>query len=173
MSTATEKTGFLTVHRPEGDVAYEVSGSGPLIVCTPGMGDLRTSYRFLAPALVAAGFRVAVMDLRGHGDSAVTFSEYGDRPTAGDIEALIAELGGPATRHDIAERALAVITAPSLIVMGQQDPDFSDPAVEASWIAHELVAEVVMVPEAGHYPQSQRPDVVGPAVIQFARQISA
>jgi pimeloyl-ACP methyl ester carboxylesterase len=273
MSTAIEKIGFLTLHRPEGDVAYEVTGSGPLIVCTPGMGDLRTSYRFLAPELVAAGFRVAVMDLRGHGDSAVTFSEYGDRPTAGDIEAVVRELGGPAilvgnsmgagsavivagerpdlvrglvlvgpfvrdpstskpvrlvtrmlmarpwvawswssylpklyagrrpddfveyrrsvvanlkrpgykkafslttrTRHDVAERALAAITAPSLIVMGQQDPDFSDPALEASWIGQKLDAEVVMVPEAGHYPQSQRPDVVGPAVIQFAHQVSA
>jgi pimeloyl-ACP methyl ester carboxylesterase len=36
------------------------------------------------------------MDLRGHGDSDASFAEYGDEATAGDIEALIAELGGPA-----------------------------------------------------------------------------
>jgi hypothetical protein len=26
--------------RPEGSVAFEVAGAGPLIVCVPGMGDL-------------------------------------------------------------------------------------------------------------------------------------
>lgn len=268
MSTATDKPAFLTLQRPEGDVAYEVSGRGPLIVCVPGMGDLRASYRFLSPQLVAAGFRVAVMDLRGHGDSGVTFSEYGDRPTAGDIEALIFELGAPAilvgnsmaagsavivagehrdlvsglvligpfvrdpstsklvrlatrmlmarpwvaaawnsylpklyagerpddfkqyrgsvaaamkrpgyakafsltthTHHDAAERALATVMSPCLVVMGQLDPDFPDPAAEATWIAGQLHGEVLMVPEAGHYPQAQRPDVVGPAVARFA-----
>jgi phage shock protein PspC (stress-responsive transcriptional regulator) len=32
------------------------------------MGDLRAGYRFLAPALRAAGYRVACTDLRGHGE---------------------------------------------------------------------------------------------------------
>lgn len=50
----------------------------------------------LARIAVAAGFRVAIMDLRGHGDSDHSFAEYGDGPTAGDIEALARELGGPA-----------------------------------------------------------------------------
>jgi hypothetical protein len=36
--------------------------------------------------------------------------------------------------------------------MGEQDPDFPDPAGEAGWIARILRAQVVMVPEAGHYP---------------------
>ena len=36
------------------------------------MGDLRSVYRFLAPELVGAGYRVATMDLRGHGDSDAT-----------------------------------------------------------------------------------------------------
>ena len=60
------------------------------------MGDLRAAYRFLAPALREAGYRVACTDLRGHGDSDHTFSCYGDVETAGDILALIEELGGPA-----------------------------------------------------------------------------
>jgi pimeloyl-ACP methyl ester carboxylesterase len=34
-----------------------------------------------------------------------------------------------------------------------------DPAAEAAWIAQTMHAQVVMVPEAGHYPQSQRPDI--------------
>jgi alpha-beta hydrolase superfamily lysophospholipase len=39
------------------------------VVLVPGMSDLRAGYRFLAPALRAAGYRVACTDLRGHGDS--------------------------------------------------------------------------------------------------------
>jgi predicted alpha/beta hydrolase len=89
MSTTTD---VRRLSRPDGSVAYEVAGTGPLIVCVPGMGDLRASYRFLQPSLLAAGYQVAVMDLRGHGDSDVSFAEYGDEATAGDI----AELGGPA-----------------------------------------------------------------------------
>ena len=53
-------------------------GAGPLVVAVPGMGDLRSTYRHLAPALVDAGFRVATMDLRGHGDSDTTFNAYDD-----------------------------------------------------------------------------------------------
>jgi alpha-beta hydrolase superfamily lysophospholipase len=57
------------VHRPEGRIGYDVGGEGPLVVLVPGMGDLRSAYRFLAPALRKEGFRVACTDLRGHGDS--------------------------------------------------------------------------------------------------------
>jgi len=43
-----------------------------------------------------ARYRVAATDLRGHGDSDATFATYGDAETAGDVHALIEELGGPA-----------------------------------------------------------------------------
>ena len=82
--------------RLDGRLAYTVSGAGPLIVAVPGMGDLRDSYRELTGPLVDAGFRVAVMDLGGHGDSDTTFHRFGDQVTADDILALIDELGGPA-----------------------------------------------------------------------------
>src|SRR4051794_25200621 len=82
--------------RGEGRIAYDVTGSGPLVVAVPGMGDLRSAYRHLAPALVDAGFRVATMDLRGHGDSDTSFTAYDDPGVAGDISALIEHLGGPA-----------------------------------------------------------------------------
>ncbi len=82
--------------RPGGRIAYQVTGSGPLVVCVPGMGELRSSFRFLGPDLVAAGFRVAVLDLRGHGDSDATFDRYDDVALAGDIRALVEHLGGPA-----------------------------------------------------------------------------
>ena len=60
----------LYLDRPEGRVGYDVAGDGQLVVLVPGMGDLRAAYRFLAPALRDAGYRVATTDLHGHGDSA-------------------------------------------------------------------------------------------------------
>jgi pimeloyl-ACP methyl ester carboxylesterase len=264
-TAATGNTSYLD--RPGGRIGYDVTGAGPLIVLVPGMGDLRTGYRFLVPALQAAGYRVACTDLRGHGDSDATFPSYGDEDTADDVVALIGELGGPAvvvgnsmaagsavlatagrpelvsglvlagpfvrdpavsmmqrlllhaamaqpwaalawksylpklyagrrpadfgeyrgqvvaslrrpgyarafslttrTSHAAAEARLADITVPALIVMGEQDPDFPDPAAEAAWIAQAIHAQVVMVPEAGHYPQSQRPDITTDAVLRF------
>jgi pimeloyl-ACP methyl ester carboxylesterase len=258
-------TRYLT--RSEGKVAYDIEGNGPLIVLVPGMGDLRSTYRYLAPVLVEAGYRVAATDLRGHGDSDSGFASYGDVETAGDVTALIEELGGPAvvvgnsmgagagvlaaaerpdlvdglvlvgpfvrngpisaiqklglrlamarpwaalswkmylpklyagkrpadfedyrtqvatalgrpgyarafslttrTSHDRAEARLADVDVPSLVVMGQQDPDFADPEAEVRWIGGVLGSEVVMVAEAGHYPQSQQPQVTGTAVVRF------
>ena len=91
-----ESAGTQFLQRDEGRIAYEVSGEGPLVVCVPGMGELRSIYRFTVPALVANGFRVASMDLRGHGDSDASFSSYDDSAAASDIEALIGHLGGRA-----------------------------------------------------------------------------
>jgi pimeloyl-ACP methyl ester carboxylesterase len=264
------ETSYLSC--PEGRIGYDVAGSGALVVLVPGMGDLRGGYRFLAPALRAAGYRVACTDLRGHGDSDATFTSYGDEETAGDVIALIGELGGPAvvvgnsmgagsavlaaaqrpglvsglvlvgpfvrnprtsairrlllraamappwaaiswksylpklyagrrpadfgeyrdqvvaslrrpghakafsattrTSHDPAEARLADVTAPALVVMGEQDPDFPDPRAEAEWIARALRAHVVMVAEAGHYPQSQRPDITTGAVLGFLESVT-
>ncbi|MEJ2203415.1 MAG: alpha/beta hydrolase, partial [Gemmatimonadota bacterium] len=87
-------TRFLS--RPGGRIAYDVRGEGHLVVCVPGMGELRSSYRFLTPALVEAGYRVATMDLRGHGDSDTTFDTYDDVAAGSDVVALIEELGGVA-----------------------------------------------------------------------------
>jgi pimeloyl-ACP methyl ester carboxylesterase len=57
--------------------------------------------------------------------------------------------------------------------MGELDRDFDDPAAEAAWIAGKLGGEVLMVPESGHYPHAQRPDLVVPAVTEFARKVTA
>lgn len=84
------------VGRPGGRIAFSDTGSGPLLVAVPGMGDLRSSYDGLSADLVARGFRVVVMDVRGHGDSDATFTEYGDEPTASDLVALLELLEAPA-----------------------------------------------------------------------------
>ncbi|HET6624807.1 MAG TPA: alpha/beta hydrolase [Nocardioidaceae bacterium] len=87
----------IYLQRPEGRIGYDVTGEhGPLVICLPAMGDLRQSYRLLVPRLVDRGYRVATMDLRGHGDSDATFTAYDDVALATDLLALVDELGGPA-----------------------------------------------------------------------------
>ncbi len=85
-------TNFLEV--PDGKIAYDDSGSGPLVVCIPGMGDLRGEYRFLAPLLISAGFRVAVMDVRGHGETSTKWPDYSVAGVGQDLIALRRSLGG-------------------------------------------------------------------------------
>lgn len=254
-----------------GEIGFDVAGEGPLLLLVPGMGELRSSYRHLAPLLIAAGYRVATADLRGHGDSSADFDVYGDVPTASDIAALIRHLGAPAvivgnsmaagaavivaaehpelvsglvlvgpfvrtppnqsavaaltfrmlmarpwaiaawnaylptlysgakpadfetyraamiramrrpgyarsfrlttrTDHGDAERSLARVTAPALVVMGSADPDFADPAAEATWIAQTLHGTSVMIEDAGHYPQSQQPQRTADATLAFLRE---
>ncbi len=96
MMTTSEPSTVRYLDRDEGRIAYTVQGSGPLVVLSPGMGDLRASFRSNVASLVEAGYRVAVADLRGHGDSDAAFGTYGDSATADDLAALIEELGGPA-----------------------------------------------------------------------------
>jgi pimeloyl-ACP methyl ester carboxylesterase len=79
--------------RPEGTLAYtDYGGSGQTVLMFPGMGALRSEYRFLAPILSRAGFRPVSVDLRGHGESSVPWTTY-DVPSVGeDIIALIEHL---------------------------------------------------------------------------------
>jgi pimeloyl-ACP methyl ester carboxylesterase len=80
-----------------GKIAYNDTGSGPLVVCVPGMGDLRSEYRFLTPLLVSAGYRVVSIDVRGHGETSVEWADYSVAGIGSDIIALIRELNaGPA-----------------------------------------------------------------------------
>ena len=79
--------------RPGGRLAFDVIGAGPLVVCVPGMGDVRQSYRFLAPAIAEAGHRVVTIDLRGHGESDTTFDTHDGVAVGGDLLALVEHLG--------------------------------------------------------------------------------
>ncbi|GAA2625638.1 alpha/beta fold hydrolase [Paractinoplanes durhamensis] len=110
-------TEHLTVDA--GTIAYDVTGEGPLVVLAPGMGTGRDAYRFVAPQLVAAGYRVATVDLRGAGESSVGWPSYTRTDIAGDLLAVIRHLGGPAVLvgHSIAGGAatVAAAQAPELI----------------------------------------------------------
>jgi len=103
----------------DGTIAYEVSGAGPLVVLAHGMGDTRHSYRFVAPALVAAGYRVATLDLRGCGESSLGWPGYSRTDIASDLLALVRHLGGPAVvvGQSISGGAatIAAATAPELV----------------------------------------------------------
>ncbi|HJY56369.1 MAG TPA: alpha/beta hydrolase [Streptosporangiaceae bacterium] len=101
------------------------------------------------------------------------FGEYRDQVVASLRRPGYAKAFSRTTRtsHDPAEARLADVTAPVLVVMGEQDPDFRDPRAEADWIARALGGRVVMVPEAGHYPQSQRPGITTGAVLRFLESV--
>jgi pimeloyl-ACP methyl ester carboxylesterase len=263
-------TSFLDVDG--GRIAYEVSGSGPLVVCVPGMGDVRQVYRSTVPALVAAGYRVAAFDLRGHGESDTTFGAYDDPAAARDLLALVEHLDGPAVVLGSSMGAAAAVLAaverpaaiagfvllgpfvrgtlsgvtgvmtklallkpwgpafwksyhkkfypgrppadlaghidligrsqarpgawkafrrtafsghnesatvvdrvrgvPTLVVMGDKDPDWKDPVGEGRWVAETLNADLLLVPGAGHYPMAEYPEVVNPAVVEFVGKIA-
>jgi pimeloyl-ACP methyl ester carboxylesterase len=102
-----------------GTIAYEVTGEGPLVVLAHGMGDSRDAYRFVTPRLVAAGYRVAAVDLRGCGESSVQWPSITRTDIAGDLIAVIRHLGGPAVLvgHSISGGAatIAAAQAPDLI----------------------------------------------------------
>ncbi|MFT3894030.1 MAG: alpha/beta hydrolase [Anaerolineales bacterium] len=83
-------TKFFT-HK-NGQIAYDVTGEGQLVVCVPSLGDVRGEYRFLVPELVKAGYRVATMDVRGHGETSTDWDDYSVAAIGDDILALIREL---------------------------------------------------------------------------------
>lgn len=88
----------MELHIASGTLAYDDTGHGPLVVCLPGMGDNRTSYRHLAPLLVAAGHRVVTLDPRGQGESSAAWDDYSPEAIGADLLHLLRHLdAGPAT----------------------------------------------------------------------------
>ena len=263
----------LFLKRTEGRLAYDDSGgSGQLVIMVPGMGALRSEYRFLAPVLIEAGYRVVTMDLRGQGESDVNWSEYSLPEVGQDILQLIDHLNSgpahvigtsmspgaiiwaaaerpnlikslilispfvrdaklsigqkiglaillrgpwkvnswisyykslyPTTKpHDFdkylkalksnlkeagrfkammklgssprkpSEERLDNIERPVLVIMGTNDPDWSDPKDEAQFVANKLSAELLLVKGAGHYPQTEMPEKVYPTILDFLRKL--
>ncbi len=116
-------TDFLDIDG--GRLAYDVTGQGPLVVLSHGMGDQWQVYRFLAPRLAQAGYRVATVDMRGHGESSMDWKSVtgtgaiSRTDVAGDLVGLIRHLGGPAVivGHSLSGGAatIASATAPELV----------------------------------------------------------
>jgi pimeloyl-ACP methyl ester carboxylesterase len=262
------KTQYL--ERPEGTLAYSEYGdsSGQLVLMLPGLGALRSEYRYLAPKLGEVGYRAVAVDLRGHGESSVPWQTYDVPSIGGDLLALADQLdsggahligtsfGGAAAvwaaaqrpdathsltvinpfarmakinpfmnalfwlmmhnpwrvqtwakyygslypthkpadfqdylhqlkenmaqpgRMDAAaalafssrqpsDQALRQVEAPTLVIMGSQDPDFPDPAAEGKILAQETGGTLELVEGAGHYPQTEMPEETGKIVMDF------
>jgi pimeloyl-ACP methyl ester carboxylesterase len=259
----------IFLKRDQGMIAYEIRGKGPLVVCAPSIGDLRAEYRFLAPRLASAGFCVASLDVRGHGDSSTGWDDYSVSGVGSDLIALIRELdAGPAilvgtsmsagaavwaaaeapelvsalvlidpfvrgegsiaqklmfavlfawpwgtsvwlryytslypsrkpddfddylaalkanlvepgrmkalkkmmyASKKASEERISKVKAPSLVLMGSRDPDFKDPEAEARWVADALGTRYKMIPEAGHYPHAELPEVAGKIIVSFCK----
>ena len=267
--TPPESHAVQKLSLPGGTLAFDdTAGAGPLLICVPGMGDVRGQYRFLTPLLVRAGFRVVTLDLRGMGDSSVGWPDYSPAAVGSDVVAMIRHLnvgrafivgnsfaGGAAVwaateipdqiagivlldpfvrDHPISpfmrleldfalhrpwgpaiwasyyrslykedppadldiyvtaltanlkqdgrfealqamawapqtacEARIPALKTPALVIMGGADPDFDDPAGEAGWIGTHLHAQVLMVPNVGHYPHVEKPAVVAQAITAF------
>jgi pimeloyl-ACP methyl ester carboxylesterase len=123
-------TEFLTFE--QGTIAYEVTGSGPLVVLAHGMGDTRESYRFVVPQLVAAGYRVANVDLRGCGESSAVWPSYTRTDIAGDLIAVVRHLGGPAVLVGQS------ISGGAVTVAAAQAPDLIEGIVEIAPFTRKL-----------------------------------
>ena len=65
------------------------------------------------------------------------------------------------------EAMLAKTATPALVIMGTKDADFSDPAGEAKWVTDRIGAELLTAEGAGHYPQTEMAEQVGPAIVRF------
>jgi pimeloyl-ACP methyl ester carboxylesterase len=262
-------TKFL--EQQDGNIAFDDAGSGPLVVCVPSMGDVRLEYRFLAPRLLSAGYRVVTLDVRGHGETSPSWPDYSVAAIGSDLVALIRSLdAGPAIiigdsmaagaavwaaveapqkvaslvlmdpfvsgetswpmrllfavlfarpwgpamwrkyyatlyptrkpddfeaycdalRSNLGEpgrmealqkmlvapktasgQRLSRVTAPALVIMGSKDRDFKEPEAEAQKLAESLRATYKMVPEAGHYPHAELPEVTGPLILSFLQTL--
>ncbi|HYU02378.1 MAG TPA: alpha/beta hydrolase [Jatrophihabitantaceae bacterium] len=82
--------------RGGGRISYKLTGddAAPLVILGHGMADSSATFRFLVPRLADAGYRVANVDLRGHGESSTGWPDYTTTAVASDFLALIDELGG-------------------------------------------------------------------------------
>jgi len=73
---------------------------------------------------------------------------------------------------DQLDARLAKLAQPTLIVMGEKDPDFPSPVKETQeYVARMPLAKpvVFVAPGAGHHPQAQLPAEVGKAILEFIK----
>ena len=77
------------------ELEVDVQGQGPLVILMHGWPELGLSWRHQMPALVAAGYRVAVPDMRGYGGSGkpADTAAYALDVVADDMAAVARHLG--------------------------------------------------------------------------------
>ena len=93
MADANNTTQTLFLRINGGQIAYDdTGGDGPVVLAIPGMGDLRSEYRKLQPALQQAGYRVIAMDVRGFGETSARWDDYSAHAVGGDALALMDHL---------------------------------------------------------------------------------
>jgi pimeloyl-ACP methyl ester carboxylesterase len=68
-------------------------------------------------------------------------------------------------------KRLDEVKAPTLVLMGSRDPDFSKPEQEGHYVADHLHGSLQMIEGAGHYPQTEMPEIAGPAILDFLQQV--
>ncbi|WP_157215138.1 alpha/beta fold hydrolase [Flavisphingomonas formosensis] len=75
-------------------LAADSIGAGPPVLLLHGGGQTRGSWRRAAQALAARGYHAVALDARGHGDSDWATDGYGFDVFAGDLRAVIDQVGG-------------------------------------------------------------------------------
>lgn len=133
-SLSASATRFLAVEG--GRIAYDdTGGNGRLVVAIPGMGDLRSEYRLIRPALQQAGYRVITMDVRGFGETSARWNDYSAHAVGGDVLALLSHLNADAA-----------------IILGN-----SFAAGSVLWAAHDLPPRVSAMVLIGPLVRDQSP----------------
>jgi pimeloyl-ACP methyl ester carboxylesterase len=69
------------------------------------------------------------------------------------------------------EERIPRVTAPTLVLMGSKDPDFKPPETEAQWVANALRGTYHLIDGAGHYPQTEIPEVTMPLILSFLQTL--
>jgi pimeloyl-ACP methyl ester carboxylesterase len=92
---AIPHTTTRTVTRSGVNLAVDVAGVGPPVVLAHGFPELAFSWRHQVPALVAAGYRVAVPEQRGYGrsDRPTAIEDYDMVQLTADLLAVLDDLG--------------------------------------------------------------------------------
>jgi pimeloyl-ACP methyl ester carboxylesterase len=126
--------------RLEGTLAYsDYRGDGQLVLMLPGMGALRSEYRFLAPKLAEAGYHPVSVDIRGHGESSVPWKTYEIPAVGKDIVALIEHFdSGPVHLICTSKAAGAGVWAAA------ERPDYVQSLVLIGAFAHQVQMNPVM-----------------------------
>ncbi len=102
------------------------------------------------------------------------FEDYLDQLTANLKEngRFDAVKGFVAANRQPSDARLTKVQVPTLVVMGTADPDFPDPVAEAKYIVEKTGGQVALIEGAGHYPQTEVPDVTNPRIIQFLQSVN-